>query len=140
MKFAEREERRGNGYDIVLFDPPAYGRGPKGEVWQLFEDLPRLTALCRAILSPKPLAVVLTAYSIRASFFSIHAPQAATPFCWRAARSASLNVSQPERSRAAVLPVKTARNFFMVGTSVRRFAPKMHPACRVIPASLVRAW
>jgi hypothetical protein len=40
MKFAEREERRGNGYDIILFDPPAYGRGPKGEVWQLFEDLP----------------------------------------------------------------------------------------------------
>jgi len=73
MKFAEREERRGSRYDIVLFDPPAYGRGPKGEVWQLFEDLPRLTELCRAILSPKPLAVVLTAYSIRASFFAIHA-------------------------------------------------------------------
>ena len=73
MKFAEREERRGNGYDIVLFDPPAFGRGPKGEVWQLFDDLPRLAALCRAILTPKPLAVVLTAYSIRASFFSIHA-------------------------------------------------------------------
>jgi 23S rRNA (cytosine1962-C5)-methyltransferase len=73
MKFAEREERRGSRYDIVLFDPPAYGRGPKGEVWQLFEDLPRLTELTRAILSPRPLAVVLTAYSIRASFFAIHA-------------------------------------------------------------------
>ena len=73
MKFAEREERRGNGYDIILFDPPAYGRGPKGEVWQLFEDLPVLTDICRSILSPKPLAVVLTAYSIRASFFAIHA-------------------------------------------------------------------
>lgn len=73
MKFAEREERRGSRYDIVLFDPPAYGRGPKGEVWQLFEDLPRLTALCRAILTPQPLTVVLTAYSIRASFFAIHA-------------------------------------------------------------------
>jgi 23S rRNA (cytosine1962-C5)-methyltransferase len=73
MKFAEREERRGSRYDIVLFDPPAYGRGPKGEVWQLFEDLPRLADLCRAILTPKPLAVVLTAYSIRASFFAIHA-------------------------------------------------------------------
>ncbi len=73
MKFAEREERRGSRYDIVLFDPPAYGRGPKGEVWQLFEDLPRLTDLCRAILAPNPLAVVLTAYSIRASFFAIHA-------------------------------------------------------------------
>ncbi len=73
MKFAEREARRGNLYDIVLFDPPAYGRGPKGEVWQLFEDLPMLTDLCRQILTPKPLAVVLTAYSIRASFFAIHA-------------------------------------------------------------------
>ncbi len=73
MKFAEREERRGSRYDIVLFDPPAYGRGPKGEVWQLFEDLPALTDICRAILTPKPLAVVLTAYSIRSSFFAIHA-------------------------------------------------------------------
>lgn len=73
MKFAEREERRGSRYDIILFDPPAYGRGPKGEVWQLFEHLPALTDICRSILSPKPLAVVLTAYSIRASFFAIHA-------------------------------------------------------------------
>ena len=73
MKFAERDARRGSSYDIILFDPPAYGRGPKGEVWQLFEDLPALTDLCRRILTPKPLAVVLTAYSIRASFFAIHA-------------------------------------------------------------------
>jgi 23S rRNA (cytosine1962-C5)-methyltransferase len=73
MKFAEREERRGSRYDIVLLDPPAYGRGPKGEVWQLFENLPALADVCRSILTPKPLAVVLTAYSIRASFFAIHA-------------------------------------------------------------------
>jgi len=73
MKFAEREERRGSRYDIILFDPPAYGRGPKGEVWQLFEDLPALADICRSILTSKPLAVVLTAYSIRASFFAIHA-------------------------------------------------------------------
>ena len=73
QKFAEREERRGSRYDIVLLDPPAYGRGPKGEVWQLFENLPEMVDICRAILTPKPLAVVLTAYSIRASFFAIHA-------------------------------------------------------------------
>jgi 23S rRNA (cytosine1962-C5)-methyltransferase len=73
MKFVEREERRGSRYDIVLFDPPAYGRGPKGEVWQLFEDLPAMADLCRAVTTPNPLAVVLTAYSIRASFFAIHA-------------------------------------------------------------------
>lgn len=73
MRFAEREVRRGSFYDLVLLDPPAYGRGPKGEVWQIFSDLPALVALTRKILTPKPLAVVLTAYSIRASFFSIHA-------------------------------------------------------------------
>ena len=72
MKFAEREARRGNGYEIVLLDPPAFGRGPKGEVWQLFEHLPMLVETCRTILSDRPLALVLTAYSIRSSFFSIH--------------------------------------------------------------------
>ncbi|WP_157014205.1 class I SAM-dependent rRNA methyltransferase [Mesorhizobium xinjiangense] len=73
MKFVEREARRGNAYDIILLDPPAYGRGPKGEVWQLFDSLPAMVETSREILTPKPLAVVLTAYSIRASFFAIHA-------------------------------------------------------------------
>ncbi len=73
MKFVEREGRRGNSYDIILLDPPAFGRGPKGEVWQLFEGLPAMVAGCRAILSDRPLAMVLTAYSIRASFYAIHA-------------------------------------------------------------------
>jgi 23S rRNA (cytosine1962-C5)-methyltransferase len=72
MKFVAREERRGSGYDIILLDPPAYGRGPNGEVWQLFDNLPDMVDLCRSILTPNPLGVVLTAYSIRASFFAIH--------------------------------------------------------------------
>ena len=72
MKFVLREARRGVSYDIILLDPPAYGRGPSGEVWQLFDDLPQMVDACRAILSPKPLALVLTAYSIRASFYAIH--------------------------------------------------------------------
>src|SRR5690606_18304719 len=71
-RFVEREIRRGNRYDIILLDPPAYGRGPKGEVWQLFDDLPRMVANCRDLLSDRALAMVLTAYSIRASFFAIH--------------------------------------------------------------------
>jgi len=73
MKFVEREERRESRYDIILFDPPAYGRGPKGEVWQLFEDLPAMADICRSILTDRPIGVVLTAYSIRSSFFAIHA-------------------------------------------------------------------
>lgn len=72
MKFVIREERRGNTYDLILLDPPAYGRGPAGEVWQLFDHLPDMVTHCRAILSPQPLGVILTAYSIRASFYAIH--------------------------------------------------------------------
>jgi len=73
QKFAERELRRDSRYDIVLLDPPAYGRGPRGEVWELFSDLPGMVALSRELLTQKPLALVLTAYSIRMSFFAIHA-------------------------------------------------------------------
>ena len=72
MKFVAREGRRGNRYDIILADPPAYGRGPAGEVWQLFEHLPDMLAGCRAILSDRPVMVVLTAYAIRASMFAVH--------------------------------------------------------------------
>ena len=72
MKFILREERRGNSYDIVLTDPPKFGRGPNGEVWQLFDHLPPMLDVCRSLLSAEPVALVLTAYSIRASFYSIH--------------------------------------------------------------------
>ncbi|MEN9894161.1 MAG: hypothetical protein RIR97_13 [Pseudomonadota bacterium] len=72
MKFLLREERRGNRYDIILTDPPKFGRGPNGEVWHLFEHLPLMLDLCRSLLSPSALGLVLTAYSIRASFYSIH--------------------------------------------------------------------
>ncbi|WP_245414999.1 class I SAM-dependent methyltransferase [Aureimonas flava] len=73
VRYAEREARRGSAYEIVLLDPPKFGRGPKGEVWQLFEDLPHLLVLMRRLLSDRPLALVLTAYSIRSSFYSLSA-------------------------------------------------------------------
>lgn len=72
MKFILREERRGNSYDIILTDPPKFGRGPNGEVWQLFDHLPLMLDICRELLSPQAEGLVLTAYSIRASFYSIH--------------------------------------------------------------------
>ncbi len=72
MKFIQREERRGSKYDIILTDPPKFGRGPNGEVWHLFDHLPLMLDICREILSPKAIGLVLTAYSIRASFYSIH--------------------------------------------------------------------
>ncbi|MDK1491665.1 class I SAM-dependent rRNA methyltransferase [Sinorhizobium sp. 7-81] len=72
MKFIQREERRGSRYDIILADPPKFGRGPNGEVWQLFDQLAAMLDICREILSPEARGLVLTAYSIRASFYSIH--------------------------------------------------------------------
>ena len=72
VKFTAREERRGSRYDVVLLDPPKYGRGPGGEVWDLFRDLPRMLALCRAVLTEKPALVIVTAYAIRASFVAVH--------------------------------------------------------------------
>jgi 23S rRNA (cytosine1962-C5)-methyltransferase len=72
MKFILREERRGNTYDIILTDPPKFGRGPNGEVWHLFDHLPLMLDICRNLLSAKAVGLVLTAYSIRASFYSIH--------------------------------------------------------------------
>lgn len=71
-KFVLREGRRSNAYDIILLDPPQFGRGPAGEVWQMFEHLPAMVEACRTIVSSRPLAVILTAYSIRASFFAMH--------------------------------------------------------------------
>ncbi len=71
-KFCAREARRGKTYDAIILDPPAYGRGPKGETWQLFDHLPEMLDLCRAITSDRPLFVVLTSYAIRASFYAMH--------------------------------------------------------------------
>lgn len=72
VKFCEREVRRGNTYDGILLDPPAFGRGPKGEVWQLFEHLPHMVDLTRELISDQPLFTVLTAYTIRTSFLAVH--------------------------------------------------------------------
>ena len=69
-KFAAREVRRGRKYDGILLDPPKFGRGPKGEVWNLFRNLPEMLTLCRDLVKPGGF-LILTAYAIRASFLSL---------------------------------------------------------------------
>lgn len=71
LKFVQREARRGAHYEGILLDPPKFGRGPKGEVWEVFEMLPELLRQCRAVLSPQARFVVITAYAIRASALSL---------------------------------------------------------------------
>ncbi len=72
MQFVQREMRRGNSYDGIILDPPKYGRGPKGEIWQIHECLPQLLSGCRNLISDSPLFLVATIYAIRISVNSIH--------------------------------------------------------------------
>jgi 23S rRNA (cytosine1962-C5)-methyltransferase len=74
LKFVQREERRGAQYDGVILDPPKFGRGPKGEVWEIYKSLPNLLEACRSVLSPEPLFLIVTVYAVRAS--AIHVAQA----------------------------------------------------------------
>lgn len=67
LKFAQREGRRGVRYDGILIDPPKFGRGPKGEVWEVYRSLPNLLQACRGLLSENPLFLILTVYAVRAS-------------------------------------------------------------------------
>ena len=74
LKFVQREARRGVRYDGIILDPPKFGRGPKGEVWEVYKSLPSLLEACRECLSNEPLFVVTTIYAVRAS--AIHVAQA----------------------------------------------------------------
>src|SRR6266496_5133881 len=73
-KFVQREARRGVKYDGIILDPPKFGRGPKGEVWEVYKSLPNLLEACRECLSEDSLFIVTTIYAVRAS--AIHVAQA----------------------------------------------------------------
>lgn len=62
-KFLARELRRGSQYDGILLDPPTFGRGKRGEVFKIEEDLKELLTSCRKLLSPDPLFVVLSCHT-----------------------------------------------------------------------------
>lgn len=66
LAFVAREGRRGNSYDVVLMDPPKFGRGPDGEKWEFFDGMPGLLRDVAAITKPDG-AVWLTAYALRVS-------------------------------------------------------------------------
>lgn len=63
VKFVKREIRRGNKYDIILMDPPSFGRGANGEVWDIEKDLYPLVELCTEILSDDPIMFIINSYT-----------------------------------------------------------------------------
>ena len=64
VKFVNREARRGNVYNGIILDPPAYGRGPEGEMWKLEDGINNLLKGCNQILSTNNSFLVLNLYSI----------------------------------------------------------------------------
>jgi len=63
IKFVEREIRRGKKYDAIIMDPPSYGRGPTGEVWNIEKSLYPLVEKTMQIMSDKPLFYLINSYT-----------------------------------------------------------------------------
>ena len=63
VKFVNREIRRGNKYDAIIMDPPSYGRGANGEVWQFENNIYDLVELCTNVLSDNPLFFLINSYT-----------------------------------------------------------------------------
>ncbi len=72
LKFVQRESRRQSLYDGIILDPPKFGRGPKGEVWEFYKLIPELLEACRNALVSQPSFVVITAYAVKASALTLH--------------------------------------------------------------------
>ncbi|MFQ3665614.1 MAG: class I SAM-dependent rRNA methyltransferase, partial [Sphingomonadaceae bacterium] len=70
-KFVAREIRRGRRYDAILLDPPKFGRGPDGEVWELHRDLPGLLSGCVQLLDGNSRFLVATSYAVRLSALAL---------------------------------------------------------------------
>ncbi len=63
IKFVQREIRRGNKYDIIIMDPPSYGRGPGGEVWKLENEIYSFVESCSQLLSDDPMMFLINSYT-----------------------------------------------------------------------------
>jgi 23S rRNA (cytosine1962-C5)-methyltransferase len=63
LKFVKREIARGTKYDAIVMDPPAFGHGPKDELWKIEEDFVALVKLCGELLSDQPLFFLINGYA-----------------------------------------------------------------------------
>ena len=70
-RYVQREVRRGARYDGIILDPPKYGRGPAGEVWRIYEDLPELIAGCAELLSEDARFLIANVYAERLSGLAV---------------------------------------------------------------------
>lgn len=71
IKFLNKEAKNGKRYDCIIMDPPSYGKGPKGEVWKIEEQIDALLKACKAVLSNRPLFIIFNMYSTELSSISV---------------------------------------------------------------------
>jgi 23S rRNA (cytosine1962-C5)-methyltransferase len=116
--FVKREARRGVKYDGIILDPPRYGRGPNGEVWQLERDFPALLDGLSAILSPvseRPTFVIATLYALRLSHLALgRALEQA--LARRGGAVESGEMALPEENSDRVLPTALYARWLREGT------------------------
>ena len=101
-KFVAREVRRGKRYDIILLDPPKFGRGPEGEIWDLTQHLPALLADCARLLDEKSKLLILTTYALRLSAVAVDALLHDTPLPPGTIESGEMAIR--EEARGILLP------------------------------------
>jgi 23S rRNA (cytosine1962-C5)-methyltransferase len=63
-KFVTREIKRGIRYDGIILDPPAFGRDPKGKIFEFEKEVINLLGLCKQVLKPKPLFIIFNGYAM----------------------------------------------------------------------------
>lgn len=70
LTFVRREVKRGVKYDGIILDPPAFGHGPKDELWKIEEDLVPLMRACRELLSDTPRCILMNGYAAGYSHYA----------------------------------------------------------------------
>ena len=104
VKFVNREIRRGNKYDAIIMDPPSYGRGANGEVWQFENNIYDLVELCNNVLSDNPLFFLINSYTTGISCKVLEDILELTVNKYRKGRLESGEIGLPMENSKLVLP------------------------------------
>ena len=114
VKFVEREIRRGSRYDAIIMDPPSYGRGPKGEIWKIEDNVFPLIQLCSQLLSDAPIFFLINSYTtgLQPAVLSYMLSTALKRFGGNVAAS---EVGLPVTSNGLVLPCGASGRWFSAG-------------------------
>ena len=104
VKFVEREIRRGSTYDGIIMDPPSYGRGPRGEIWKIEEDIFPFITRVTQLLSKEAAFFLINSYTtgLQPAVLAYMLNTAITPF--RGGQVNALEIGLPVTGDGLVLP------------------------------------